>query len=312
MRITDLNQLFTASLNNVLYIIDTNDTGSFFSGSSKQITVGDFLSSSGVVGNGTSSYSLNANTSSYAFNANTSSYAFTSSYALNSGTSLITGSNYPITSSWALRAISASISNTSSYISPTFISESAASSGFGTGGGGTTLITGSTYPITSSWSINAFTASYSLTASYALNAVGGGIYLSSESFFANGLSSSYTITSSVLEASEDIFVFINGLVQAPTTNYSLSSSILVFNGIPSTGSLIEVRRFDANISGSGGGGGGGGGGGTTLTTGSTYPITSSWAITASYALAGLVFGNIDGGNPSEIYSYTSNIDGGNP
>jgi len=259
MRITDLNPLFTASLNNVLYIIDTNDTGSFLSGSSKKITVGDFLSSSGVFGNGTSSYSLNAITSSYAFNSNTSSYAFTSSYSLNSGTSLITGSNYPITSSW---------------------------------------------------SINAFTASYSLTASYALNAVGGGIYLSSESFFANGLSSSYTITSSVLEASEDIFVFINGLVQAPTTNYSLSSSILVFNGVPSTGSLIEVRRFDANISGSGGGGGGGGG--TTLTTGSTYPITSSWAITASYALAGLVFGNIDGGNPSEIYSYTSNIDGGNP
>lgn len=251
MRITDLNQLFTASLNNVLYIIDTNDTGSFLSGSSKQITVGNFLSSSGVFGNGTSSYSLNAITS---------SYAFTSSYALNSGTAILTGSNYPITSSW---------------------------------------------------SINAFTASYSLTASYALNAVGGGIYLSSESFFANGLSSSYTITSSVLEASEDIFVFINGLVQAPTTNYSLSSSILVFNGVPSTGSLIEVRRFDANISGSGGGGGGGGGG-TTLTTGSTYPITSSWAITASYALAGLVFGNIDGGNPSEIYSYTSNIDGGNP
>ena len=154
------------------------------------------------------------------------------------------------------------------------------------------------------------TSSYATTASYALNgSSGGGIYLSSESFFANGLSSSYTITSSVLEASEDIFVFINGLVQAPTTNYSLSSSILVFNGVPSTGSLIEVRRFDANISGSGGGGGGGG---TTLTTGSSYPITSSWAITASYALAGLVFGNIDGGNPSEIYSYNSNIDGGNP
>ena len=251
MRITDLNQLFTASLNNVLYIIDTNDTGSFLSGSSKQITVGNFLSSSGVFGNGTSSYSLNAITS---------SYSITSSYALNGGTTILTGSDYPITSSWAL---------------------------------------------------NSITSSYSLTASYALNAGGTGIYLSSESFFANGLSSSYTITSSVLEASEDIFVFINGLVQAPTTNYSLSSSILVFNGVPSTGSLIEVRRFDANISGSGGGGGGGGGG-TTLTTGSSYPITSSWAITASYALAGLVFGNIDGGNPSEIYSYNSNIDGGNP
>ena len=106
MRITDLNQLFTASLNNVLYIIDTNDTGSFLSGSSKQITVGNFLSSSGVFGNGTSSYSLNAITS---------SYSFTSSYALNSGTAILTGSNYPITSSWSINAFTASYSLTASY-----------------------------------------------------------------------------------------------------------------------------------------------------------------------------------------------------
>jgi hypothetical protein len=52
--------------------------------------------------------------------------------------------------------------------------------------------------------------------------------------------------------------------------------------------------------------------GSSLTTGSTYPITSSFAVTASYALSGVAFGNIDGGNPSEIYSYNSNIDGGTP
>ena len=142
MRITDLPILYTASLNDILYVVNTNDTSDFISGSSKQITIGNFFSSSGVIGGG--------------------------------------------------------------------------------GGGGTL----------------------------------SNIYLSSESFYANGLSSSYTITSSALEASEDIFVFINGLVQAPTTNYSLSSSILIFNGVPSSGSLVEVRRFDANTSGSGGGGGG--------------------------------------------------------
>ena len=108
MRITDLPILYTASLNDILYVVNTNDTTDFISGSSKQITIGNFFSSSGV-----------------------------------------------------------------------------------TSGGGGTL---------------------------------SNIYLSSESFFANGLSSSYTITSSELEASEDIFVFINGLVQAPTPNYALSTS----------------------------------------------------------------------------------------
>lgn len=77
MKLTDLNPLFTASLNNLLYIIDTNDTGSFLSGSSKKITVGNLLSSSGVIGGG-------------------------------GGTSLVTGSTYPITSSWSINALTAS------------------------------------------------------------------------------------------------------------------------------------------------------------------------------------------------------------
>jgi hypothetical protein len=72
------------------------------------------------------------------------------------GTTLTTGSTYPITSSWSNNATSASYSLTASY------------SLNSAGGGGTTLTTGSTYPITSSWAINA------ITASYALNASGGG------------------------------------------------------------------------------------------------------------------------------------------
>jgi hypothetical protein len=79
MKLTDLNTLFTASLNNLLYIIDTNDTGSFLSGSSKKITVGNLLSSSGVIGGGGGG-----------------------------GTTLVTGSTYPITSSWSINAITAS------------------------------------------------------------------------------------------------------------------------------------------------------------------------------------------------------------
>ena len=62
-----------------------------------------------------------------------SSYSTTSSYALNGGTVLTTGSTYPITASWAITA------------------------SYALNGGGLSLITGSTYPITSS---NSLTSSY--------------------------------------------------------------------------------------------------------------------------------------------------------
>jgi hypothetical protein len=58
------------------------------------------------------------------------------------GTTLTTGSTYPITSSWSNNSITAS---------------------FALNGGGTTLTTGSSYPITSSWSNNSITSSYALT-----------------------------------------------------------------------------------------------------------------------------------------------------
>jgi hypothetical protein len=64
-----------------------------------------------------------------------SSYAISASYAPGGvGTSLSTGSSYPITSSWALSASWAPNSET---------------------GSGTSLTTGSTYPITASWALNA-------------------------------------------------------------------------------------------------------------------------------------------------------------
>ena len=159
MRITDLPILYTASLNDILYVVNTDDTSDFISGSSKQITIGNFFSSSGVLGGG------------------------------------------------------------------------------GGGGGYGTL---------------------------------SSINISSQKITANGLSSSYTITTNGTESSKDIFVFINGLEQIPTTNYTLSSSILIFSGIPSSGSSIEIRRFEGSI----------------LVTGSTYPITSSWSnesISSSYS-----------------------------
>lgn len=136
MRITDLPNLTTGSFNDYLYIIDVSDTGSFLSGSSKKIKLGNlFLSPV------TSSKSIS------------SSYALTASYAMNGGggggggTTLYTGSTYPITSSWAIKAITASYALNGS-------------------GGSTTLHTGSKYPITSSWAIKAIST---VTASYAFN-----------------------------------------------------------------------------------------------------------------------------------------------
>ena len=181
---------------------------------------------------------------------------------------LLSGSLYPITSSWALRAVSASISNTSSYISPTFISESAASSGFGTGGGGSPLVTGSTYPITSSWSI---TSSFSTTSSYisptfiSASAAssgfgvggggGGGIVVntsslitatltsSTQQFVGDGLTANYGLNE-LSKSATDFIVFINGIGQRPTASYNVvSQSTIVFTSPPASGSNVEIRYF---------------------------------------------------------------------
>ena len=182
---------------------------------------------------------------------------------------LLSGSLYPITSSWALRAVSASISNTSSYISPTFISASAAASGFGTGGGGSPLVTGSTYPITSSWSI---TSSFSTTSSYisptfiSASAAssgfgvgggggGGGILVntsslitatltsSTQQFVGDGLTANYGLNE-LSKSATDFIVFINGIGQRPTASYNVvSQSTIVFTSPPASGSNVEIRYF---------------------------------------------------------------------
>jgi hypothetical protein len=108
---------------------------------------------------------LQSGTASYAINSLTASYA---ENAGSGGTTLETGSFYPISSSWS---DSSSVSISSSYSLTASYAENA-------GGGGTTLETGSTYQITSSWAQYALTASYiefipsgsTESASYALTA----------------------------------------------------------------------------------------------------------------------------------------------
>jgi len=175
---------------------------------------------------------------------------------------LLSGSLYPITSSWALRAVSASISNTSSYISPTFISASAAASGFGTGGGGggTSLVTGSTYPITSSWAINALTSSFALSASYLTTGNGQMGYLintssivsavltsSTQQFVSDGVTSTYGLNE-ISKSATDLLIFVNGIGQRPTSSYEvISQSIIKFNSIPTSGSNVEIRYFSSAL-----------------------------------------------------------------
>ena len=147
MRITDLNTLVTASLSDILYIVDVSDTGDFISGSSKQITVANFFSSSNVGGGG------------------------------------------------------------------------------GGGGGG-----GSGYLVLTS------------------SVVSSSVNIDSTLFTSDGIQTVYTLSGSVNDVSDDIIVFINGVSQIPGVNYTLTSSNLTFNGTPSSGSKIDVRRANSIVS----------------------------------------------------------------
>ena len=221
------------------------------------------------------------------------SYALTASYALNStggGTSLVTGSTYPITASWAeyvvsssysltasyaltssfsqtaLSALSASYSNTSSYSitsSYAFTSSyasTALSSAFAyssslaeTASYFSGSISNAIYAISSSYSLS---GSYALTASYALNggSGGGGIFVTTSSiidinisssvdkFVTDGVTNTYTLT--LLSTNpNDLLVFLDGLEQEPTTDYTVSGTTFTMISIPPANLELEVRKF---------------------------------------------------------------------
>lgn len=209
MRLTDLPILTTASLQDVLYIVDVSDTSDFLSGSSKQITVSNFLTSSGVLGSG---------------GGTGAGFPF-------SGSAVITGSLL------VTQYISASVSGT---------------------------LHG-----TSSWSINSLSSSYansssySLTASYLLNPIpfSEGT-LDAQTFVAEGFTSSYLLTRPVTN-SFSLLVCINGVLQNYSSSYSITGSTINFvENVPS-GSLVDIRYLAG-----------------------MFVETSSYALTASYALNG--------------------------
>lgn len=134
-----------------------------------------------------------------------------------------------------------------------------ATTGGGTGGGGTSLHTGSTYPITSSWAINV------LTASYVGDSVTGTFYTSSTWTFVHNLNDRPV----VVQAYD---INYNQLVPKEIILTNDNTSVLKFS-VTQSGYVIATRSGYRTVST-----------GTVIHTGSTYPITSSWSVTASYAL----------------------------
>ena len=98
----------------------------------------------------TASYVLNAVSSSFASTASFTITAQTASYVQNAQTASYVlnaiSSSFASTASYVLNAVSSSFATTASYIDPTFISASAAASGFGAGAG-VTYISSSNNPL---------------------------------------------------------------------------------------------------------------------------------------------------------------------
>ena len=219
MRITDLNTLVTASLSDILYIVDVSDTGDFISGSSKQITVGNFFSSSNVGGGGgggggggsgylvlTSSVlssSVNLESQTFTSNGIQTSYTLSSSisssedvFVFINGVSQIPLINYSIT-------------------------------------GSTLNLSG----IASSGSkIEVRRASNDFNITFITSSMGV------EYFAGNNSSSQFTLTNgqTVLH-NYDVLVSLDGLIQKPTTDYSITGSILNFTVPPPNNTDVEVR-----------------------------------------------------------------------
>ena len=180
-----------------------------------------------------------------------------------SGEIQVTGISGALTASYALNA------TTASYVLTAITSSYAvtASYSLNSESGGTTLVTGSLYPITSSW---ALTASFSLNAvsQNITNAVSGSFYSSSVWEFTHNLS-----TQPILIQTYDL-----NFNQIIPQNISLINSNVTRVNFPvsESGYVIASRSGLLVISSSVN---------NDLITGSTYPITSSWALnsnTSSY------------------------------
>ena len=265
MRITDLNTLVTASLSDILYIVDVSDTGDFISGSSKQITVGNFFSSSNVGGGGgggggsgylvltSSVVSSSVNIDSTVFTSNGVQTAYNVSGSVTesaddllvfiNGVSQIPNVNYTLSSS---------------------------------------ILTFSGTPSSGS-KIDVRRASSVLSVTFITSSMGV------EYFTGNNSSSQFTLTNgqTVLH-NYDVLISLDGLIQKPTTDYSITGSILNFTVPPPINTDVEVRYLSPQtftlITGSGGSGGSGAG----------FPFSGSAVITGSLLVTNYISGSFTG------------------
>jgi hypothetical protein len=110
-----------------------------------------------------------------------------------------------------------------------------------------------------------------------------------EYFAGNNSSSQFTLTNgqTVLH-NYDVLVSIDGLIQKPTTDYSITGSLLNFTVPPPNNTDVEVRYLSPQtftiVSGSGGGGG----------TGAGFPFSGSAVITGSLLVTDYISGSFTG------------------
>jgi len=198
----------------------------------KKLNLTRIITSSNYLYNFSSSYSNKALTASYAMNGGGG--GGTSGTSGSSGTSGTSGTSGSSGTSGTSGTSGASGTSGSSGTSATAGSSGTSGAGSsGTSGGGASLNTGSKYPITSSWSVKALTASY-IANFPIINNVQAQIIVPSVT------GSSYTLIRQVAN-SADIFVSINGVVQIPASSYTISGNTINFSQIPTSGSRIDVR-----------------------------------------------------------------------
>ena len=145
-----------------------------------------------------------------------STNALTASYAAGGGTTLTTGSTYPITSSWSTNAISSSFAtfavsatsatsatsaNTATSASYATVAGSATSATSATSANSANTATSASYSLSASYSVNSTTAtssSFASTSSYNLNSISSSFSVNAltASYNLNNISSSYSLTAS--------------------------------------------------------------------------------------------------------------------
>jgi hypothetical protein len=267
MRITDLNTLVTASLSDILYIVDVSDTGDFISGSSKQITVGNFFSSSNVGGGGGGG------------GGGGSGYLVLTSSVVSSSVN-IDSTLFTSDGIQTVYTLSGSVNDVSDDII-VFIN-------------GVSQIPGVNYTLTSSnLTFNGTPSSGSKIDVRRANSIVSVTFITSsmgvEYFAGNNSSSQFTLTNgqTVLH-NYDVLVSIDGLIQKPTTDYSITGSLLNFTVPPPNNTDVEVRYLSPQtftiVSGSGGGGG----------TGAGFPFSGSAVITGSLLVTDYISGSFTG------------------